>query len=115
MLVCSGVMLSSSSSSCVGSGWVSLVVSVVGVWVFVGCSGICGRWKPFSRRRASRVSSIACVSLSSMVRFSILFSSFFLNSTRRFILSASVDNSCSRLVLWADLAYQPFETVCTFA
>jgi hypothetical protein len=33
--------------------------------------------------------------LSSVVRFSILVSSFFLNSTRRFIRSASVDNSCS--------------------
>lgn len=90
VFVWSGVMLSSSCSI-----WVSLVVSVVGVSVLVGSSWISGRLKPFSRRRVSRVSSMACESLSSVVRFSILVSSFFLNSTRRFIRSASVDNSCS--------------------
>jgi len=107
VLACSGVMLSSSSSSCVG--WVSLVVSFVGVGGLVGSSEICGRLKLFSSRRVSMVSSMACESLSSVLRFSILSSSFFLNSTRRFIRSASVDNSCSQLVLWAGLAYQPFE------
>jgi len=112
VVVCSGVTFSGSVRGWerVGSGWPSSAVSVVGgAGVLAVSSGACACLNPFSRIMELRASSMACESLSSEVRFSILCSSFFLNSMSCLVLSASVDNFCAPVLCCGCLPYELFE------